>query len=98
MEIKDFDYDTEMGFAWIIIDSDKPGVEWSVQCCLADRSDEDAQNGAEFEAKIIAGNSGCDDGICGDVNEKAFDYWGQNKCMTALFNKAKKAGLEVVGF
>ena len=99
MNIKEFDYDTKHGFAWILVETDQANNDsWTVQCCLADRSQEDAENGRPFEAKIICGDCGHDWGNSGDTNEKPFKYWGENRCMSALFQAAKSAGLEVVGF
>lgn len=97
MKIMNFDYDLETGFAWITVDTDRADGQWTVQCCLKDNG-YDAEKCEEvgFIAKIEQGDCGHNDGICGDVNEKAFAYWGQNRCMTALFNSAKEAGIEIV--
>ncbi len=84
MNIKEFDYNTDDGFAWIILED-----ESTVQCCLHQ------PNGTPSEEKIIMSDCGHDWGICGDVNEAAFKKWGENRCMKALFAKAKEAGLEV---
>ncbi len=82
MEIKSFDYNEECGFAWILVDTNKDEGEWAVQCCLTD-------------GEIIMNDCGHDQGICSDVNEEAFNYWGENRCMTALFRAAEKEGLAV---
>lgn len=97
MEILNFDTDTEYGFAWIEISGKNSDDRWSVQCCLADRSEEAVENGEDFELTINATDCGHDWGTCAEANEKAFDYWGENRCMTALFNQAKQAGVEVNG-
>lgn len=81
MNITNFDYDLEHGFAWIETSDGK-----TVQCCL--------ENGS---GKIIMSDCGHNWGICGDVNGDAFEKYGENRCMKALFAKAKESGLEVVG-
>ena len=96
MNIVDFDYDTTQGFVWILVESKNADTLWSVQCCLADRSDKDAAADKEFELKIDAKDCGHNDGLCGDANTQAFKHYGENRCMTALFNKAKEAGFEVI--
>lgn len=98
MEIKSFDYDTQHGFAWIMVDTSNDDGEWIIQCCLADRNDEAARKGEDFEAKINCDDCGHDWGLCLDANKNAFEYWGENRCMKALFQAAKNAGIEVVGF
>lgn len=96
MKIKSFDYDLETGFAWIIVDDQACG-EWTVQCCLKDNG-YNAENGENvgFIEAIDQDDCGHNDGICGDVNEKAFNFWGENRCMTALFDKARDMGIELV--
>ena len=84
MNIKEFDYSTEYGFAWIILEDGT-----SVQCCLYQ------PNGTPAERKLIMSDCGHDCGICGEVNEPAFTRWGENRCMKALFTKAKENGIEV---
>lgn len=96
MKIINFDYDTENGFAWIVIEGSIADETLVVQCCLSDRSFEDAESDAAFEAKIIADDCGADEGLCADANEKAFECYGQSKCLKALFSKASEMGLEIV--
>jgi hypothetical protein len=86
MNILDFEYSTKYGFAWIIVDGENKGDRWTVQCCLV-------QENSVFVTKINRGNCGHNEGLCADANAKAFEYWGENRCMTALFNKAKINGL-----
>lgn len=96
MKILDFDFDTNHGFAWIIVDSKNEGEQLTVQCCLKTGdydAERDCGKSIQFLQEIVQGDCGHNDGICGDVNAQAFKYWGENRCMTALFNKAKVAGL-----
>ena len=86
MDVKSFDHDTETGFAWIIVNG-KEGEEMSIQCCL-----ETSCN----EPTISMGDCGHDWGICADGNAEAFALWGENRCMKALFNRAKECGLVVI--
>lgn len=100
MKIKSFNHDTEYGFAWIIVEggpyADSPDM--TVQCCLREiAANPEFGQKQEFLAEIICGDCGHNWGICGDVNEPAFKYWGENRCMKALFKSAKKHGLNVIG-
>lgn len=90
MLVSDFDYDLVNGFAWMTVDSNNDEDIWTVQCCL------DAENNTHVK-RINAGDCGHNWGLSADCNEKAFVYWGQNRCMTALFKKAKENGFEVIG-
>ena len=85
MNIKEFDYSVESGFAWIELEDGNV-----VQCCLHQ------PNGTPAEKKIVSYDCGHDWGICGGINAAAFEYWGENRCMKALFAKASEAGLEVI--
>ena len=84
MNITDFDYSTEDGFAWIILEDGS-----TVQCCL------NQPDGTPSDDEITMGDCGHNWGICGEVNEEPFEYWGENRCMKALFAKAKEAGISV---
>ena len=84
MNIIDFDYDLEQGFAWIQVDGKHGEKPYTVQCCLAD-------NGK----KIKMSDCGHNWGLCSDSNEEAFEHYGENRCMTALFAKANANGFEV---
>ena len=98
MEIKSSDFDTEFGFAWIVVDGKNEGDEWTVQCCLTSENESESNTLIKHNEEIDCDDCGHNDGICGDVNEKAFSYWGENRCMTALFDAAKKAGIVTRGF
>lgn len=95
MKTLDFEYDTETGFAFITVDTNKKDGVWTVQCCLVGEYDEENMI-QSYSKKINTCDCGYDDGICGDANEDAFRYWGENRCMTALFGAAKKNGIELV--
>ena len=92
MDVLEFDFDTDNGFAWIYVESSSLSKDekWIVQCCLG------AENG-DYVSKIVCDDCGHNTGMCLDANTNAFNYWGENRCMTALFKAAKKAGFEVVG-
>ena len=96
MEIKQFDYDLGYGFAWITIAGKDESVEMTVQCCLVGTYADNSQEDPIYFKKIESSDCGHNDGICGDVNEPAFKYWGENRCMKALFAHAKKAGIKVI--
>ena len=85
MQILNFDYDLEHGFVWIEVNTNTNKDRWTVQCCVEDK-----------KKKIIMHDCGADWGCCGDANEKAFNHWGENRCLTALFRKAKESGFEVI--
>lgn len=78
-------YSLESGFAHIVTDSDL-----SVQCCLEQRLD-----GKGYKKQIDSADCGETDGICGDVNEKAFSKYGKEKCMKKLFSEMRKIGVSV---
>lgn len=96
MNIKSFDFDTEHGFAWIVVEGKNEGEELTVQCCLVALY-EDGEF-IEFKEAINCSDCGYNWGICGDVNEKAFRCWGEDKCMEALFSEAKENGILTNGF
>ena len=85
MDVLSFETDTDEGFAWIIVPQKNGEGTWTIQCCL--------NNNGE----IICDDCGANEGICGDNNEAPFDYWGENRCMTALFKHARSAGISVIG-
>ena len=92
MKILEFDFNKDLGFAWIIV-SGKNGsgleVLFTIQCCLKEKD-------GKIELKINTNDCGDDWGCCGEANEKAFEYFGKDLCMTALFNEAKLNGIEAV--
>ena len=89
MQILDFGYDLDMGFCHIIVEGKFEGDKMTVQCCLKI----DPLVPQKFLEVIERRDCGHDWGICGDVNAEAFDYWGETRCMGALFNGAKEAGI-----
>ncbi len=94
MQVLDFDYDLEMGFCHIIVGGKFEGDKMTVQCCLKidPPKHEWPIESPKFLEVIERGDCG-QLGICGDVNQEAFNYWGESQCLTALFNKAKSAGI-----
>ena len=102
MNILEFDFNTDYGFVWIVIDGKNEGDKWTIQCCLKPEKNAELkiQKGKKFRyIKVIdCGDCGHNFATCADVNEEAFDYWGQNRCMVALFNCAKKNGIKTIGF
>lgn len=88
MNIKESDFDLQHGFSWIVIsDNDR---DLTVQCCLKQRKD-----GNGYKKEINAGDCGHNWGICGDVNEVAFEKFGENRCMKALFAKSRENGIKI---
>jgi len=84
MNIKEFEYNTEYGFAWIILEDGN-----TVQCCLY------APDELPTEKTITMSDCGHNWGCCGDANDAAFEKYGENRCMKALFAEAKLAGINV---
>ena len=70
------DYDCDYGFVWIIL-SELDGGH-TVQACL------------DESGKLIPHDCGHNWGVCGEVNQPAFDEFGENRCMTMLFRYAKE--------
>ena len=62
-----------------------------MQCCLV-RSDKTGK----FIKQIDRDDCGADWGICADVNEDAFDKFGEHKVLDLLFKTAKKAGYRII--
>lgn len=91
MNVKDFEIDVENGFAWIIVEGKDQSRDFTVQCCL---QAVDGEDGA-YAAQIKMSDCGHDWGMSGDANKEAFEFWGENRCMTTLFRYAKQAGVEV---
>ncbi len=89
MNVLSFDYDLDYGFAWIMV-ADKDKQQLTVQCCL--KSDEPGI----FQKIINKMDCGHNWGLCADANEKAFETFGEEECMNALFEQAKLNGIEVV--
>lgn len=97
MIVKEFDYNIEDGFAWMIVEGQRNNQEMIVQCCLKEAG-YDYKKGEHlgYLKEVDVGNCGEDWGICGDANESAFKYWGQNRCMKMLFKKAEEHGINVI--
>lgn len=75
----------ESGFAHIVTQDN-----FVIQCCLVARKD---QKG--YKKTIDSSDCGATDGICGDVNKKAFEKYGVENCMKKLFSEMKKLGLKI---
>ncbi len=90
MKVLNFDYDTSHGFAWIEIQGEADSDVLSVQCCLVQDS------GGDHIEKIERSDCGHNWGLCGDANNAAFDYYGENRCMKELFKYAKESGIELI--
>jgi len=96
MNIKTFDYEPMDGFAWMTFEGNH-GKNYTVQCCLADGPyNPGTGNCLPCEEKIIMSNCGAAEGICGETNREAFKDFGENRCLTMLFDKAREQGMEVV--
>lgn len=89
MNILCFEYSIDDGFAWIVVDGKEIGEKFHVSCCLS-RED------GSFSKKIIMTDCGHNWGICGETNAKAFAYWGENRCMKALFSESANHGIELL--
>ena len=89
MDIIDFGYDLKHGLAWIIVHDENKGGELTVQCCLELKND-------CYNRKIIMSDCGHYWGNCGNINERAFKHWGENRCMKALFRNASQSDIEVI--
>lgn len=76
---------TEMGFAHVITDEDV-----TIQCCL-----EQKKNQKGYKKSVNKEDSGFDDGICGEVNEKAFKKYGKEKCLEFLLKELRKQGVRI---
>jgi len=85
MNILEFDYDLENGFAWILIPGENIDKILTVQCCLNPAQGEEIK----YEKKITALDCGHDWGLSGDQNYEAFELYGEDVCMDALFNAAR---------
>ena len=90
MRVLSFEFSLDHGFAWIVVDGKNEGDRWTVQCCLTHENENvDDRTGHEFSPKITQSDCGHNWGSCAESNEKAFAYWGENRCMKALFSAAK---------
>ena len=97
MNVLSFDYDIDTGFAWMEVDGKSEGDKMTVQVCLKQPAfDPEQESMPDFLEEIDMDDCGHNDGICGDVNATAFEYWGENRCMKALFAHAEKAKIKLV--
>ena len=94
MNTLNFEYDTEYGFAFIQVDGKQEGDKLTVQCCL-ESSGEGLSSGSPYLNSIVMSDCGHDEGLCSEANEEAFKYWGENRCMKALFSACEENGLTV---
>lgn len=90
MVVLDFECDLDRGFAWIVVDGRQNEDRWSITCCI-----EKGQKN-KFVKKIVSFQCGHNWGLAGESNEKPFEYWGENRCMKALFAEARKNGFKVI--
>lgn len=66
--------------------------EYSLQCCINEKhSDKD-----KFVKQINRRQNGYDDGICGDVNARAFKRFGKENCLNFLHKMARKSGFRII--
>ena len=92
MEILTFDYNLDHGVVWITVPNKHvDGKTLTIQCCTHKSSTDEL-------LVIDAIDCGFDWGLCAGANEEAIDLYGENRCFTALMNKAKSEGFEVRNF
>ena len=91
--ITDIDYSLLEGFAWIVLEDadDEVVKEYTVQCCLTTCMDDPEA----YEEAIVYNNCGHDWGICGGINQEAFDKFGADYCMSLLMNALNSIGIEI---
>jgi hypothetical protein len=76
----DIDLSLKTGFVHVITSDNL-----IIQCCLEKRLDNKG-----FKKSINRFDNGMNDGICGDVNKKAFLKYGKNLCEKMLFYEMRK--------
>ncbi|RJG51244.1 hypothetical protein [Motilimonas pumila] len=81
-KIINFDLNPQFGLVWVDLLNKRKKRTFTVQCFTQDMA-------------IEKQNCGHNEGLCGDVNEAAFNYYGEGKCMEVLFTQAQKAGITV---
>jgi len=80
MNVLNFDYDIEHGFAWITLDN-----KMTIQVCIDDHK------------KVIKKTDcGHNWGLSGDNNEAAFEAFGEDECIRALFLEAGNNDFELI--
>lgn len=87
MDILEFDFSTEHGFAWIQV-AGNDGEPVTIQCCLENVD-------GQAVTRIKKNDCGFGWGLCADANGQAVAMFGAEKCMAALFDEAAKNGIEV---
>jgi len=99
MQVLSFQCDLITGFAFITVDGKSQGDVWTVQCFLNLESvpEEEDYKARPYVMEIDCGDCGHNWGICGEANAKAFEYWGEDRCMTALFKHAEINGIVCKG-
>ena len=90
MNIKEFNYNVVSGFAWILVYHETKLLPLTVHCCL------ESNASGNYITQISESDNECDKGICGDVNEEAFNLFGKENCINALLDEAEKQGITVV--
>ena len=90
MKTLEFNYDLENGFAFIVVEGGKYNSTSTIQCCL-ESSGKGLSSGEPYLTNIKKSDCGHNEGICADINESAFGFWGETRCMSALFSSAKAA-------
>lgn len=83
IQVKETFFDISMGFASLVTTD---GLE--IQCCVEGEY-------PDYEKAIVKSDCGADTGICKDVNQKAFEKYGEDTALELLFTEAKKAGFKV---
>ena len=76
MKVLDFDYSNNDGFVWITVEGRDEFETMDIQACINDHT-------------LDTNDMGEDWGVCGDVNEEAFNYWGYSRCINALIRHAR---------
>ena len=87
MNVLNFDYDLEHGFAWIEVEGKLSDETYTIICCV---------DLVDNQPTVITKDCGHNWGMCGANNEQAFTYWGENRCMETLFHYAKENRIDVI--
>jgi len=79
----------DMGFFSVQFTQKKD--HYSIQFCLEEavRQSSDMKDETRYVKKVID-NGGYDDGICGDINYKAFKKFGKDFCLNLLNKELRK--------
>lgn len=89
LQVKKYDYDLEFGFMFIVVKGKNIEEDLTIQCCL------EFEDGV-FLKKISKNDNGYNDGICKDINARAFKQFGEDKCMEMLFKKAQDLNIDII--